>query len=508
MSLVRNADEFLLEYRRIWEKYETLFAPRIAKIRAMYVGESEEGFLEQCLEAHIRSYVVNALLAALNWRLDQNPEDGLPNLIPEVPVRSTLSGTIRFLDYLGLERNTDNPLMIIETKRPSSELPHTLEQAENYSEILSRGLAGAPLSGDWNTWLDNLRDYLRSTQARAQKVPKRIVITNGDWLIIFLNPSGSFLESGNHDLTHILVFENHSDIDNRYCLLFLNLERLQISGETPSLNPGELSFYVDGKVVDQVMFGIRIHYIEQYGIYRYSPVIKLAPIVFIHSRYGGWLRVERPPREHELPHKNDQLLQHLDEFERAAIDLLAEINSRLTTSLQPICLAKHYEEKNDPLCGVTEYKANEYIVVTGDKTHYLLQKSSISFCPYHDWNDCNRDGFVSTQEHIVVRSTSPRSFFISKEIHHCAHSDVKYAKSTPITFANRPRCGPRIGPNGQAFCQIWRFEQYLCCRACVFEEICTKASVFRLPCYSRLAASVSQKKGKKPNTNRRHKECN
>jgi len=68
------------------------------------------------------------------------------------------------------------------------------------------------------------------------------------------------------------------------------------------------------------------------------------------------------------------------------------------------------------------------------------------------------------------------------EPHHCAHRDVISAKGTPITPANRSQCGPRSGRDGQAFCEIWRFEQHLCCRTCAFEEVCLKVAVFQLPC--------------------------
>jgi len=427
---------------------------------------------------------VNAFLAALNWRLDQNPEDELPNLIPEAPVRSQKSGTIRFLDYLGLERQTDNPLLIVETKRPSAGLPRTLEPAATYSEVVSRGLAGESLNGEWNKWLQDLTDYLRSTYARTQKVPKRVVITNTDWLIVFLDPSDAFLEGGSRDPNRLLVLRDDSDIGQRFRELFLHMEYQQVLGETPALTPGELNFHFSSDVVDRAMHGLRLRYIEQHGIYQLLPVIKVAPVVFVRSRYGGWLRVETPPQEHELPHKNDRLSQHLNELERAAKDLLAEVNHRLGTSLQPLRLSRHYEDEMrfDAIRGISECGANEYLVITGDKTHYLLQTPSAPNCPYHDWTFCNRAGISSNPGPIMARSTSPRSFFVSAELHHCAHRDVNSAKTTPITSANRPRCGPRSGQNGQAFCEIWRFERHLCCRTCAFEEVCTKATVFHLPC--------------------------
>ena len=115
MSRVRNADESLLQFRKAFGDYNQLFGPRVAKVRAQY-AKSPVGKLppsvDESLEAHIRVYVVNALLAALNWRLDAKPEDGLPNLLPEAPIASKEKRTIRFLDYLGFERQTNSPLLI------------------------------------------------------------------------------------------------------------------------------------------------------------------------------------------------------------------------------------------------------------------------------------------------------------------------------------------------------------------------------------------------------------
>ena len=80
--------------------------------------------MDESLEAHIRVHVVNCLLAALNWRLNASPEDGLPNLLPEAPIRSTRAKSVRLFDYLGLESGDNSPLLIVETKRPSTSLPY------------------------------------------------------------------------------------------------------------------------------------------------------------------------------------------------------------------------------------------------------------------------------------------------------------------------------------------------------------------------------------------------
>lgn len=484
MTRVRNANEFLLRLRRISEDYERLFAPCIAQIREKYAGKPEEDLLDYSLEVHAREYIVNSLLAALNWRLDARPEEGLPNLVPEVPVRSSERGTLRSLDYLGLERKTDNPLLIVETKRPSAELPQAWRPAATYSEIVMMGLAGEHLKGEWSRWLDDLRDYVRSVYDRIQKAPRRVVLTNGDWLILFLDPSDAFLENGSRDPNRILVFRAPTDIEKRFSELFRHLEHQHVLGETPALTPGELLFHLGPEAVDRAMHGLRLRYIEQQGIYTPAPVIKVAPVVFLRSRYGAWFRVEAPPKDYELPHKEDDLARHLAEVHEAAMDLLCQVNQRLGTSLQPFPLHKHYEDEDGfaAIPGVVKCGGDEFLVITGDKTHYLLPEPSVPDCPYHDWGKCNSAGVPSNPGPILARSISPRSFFISGELHHCAHRDVNSAKASPIAAANQSRCGLRSGQEGEAFCEIWPFEQHLCCRTCVFEKVCTKATVFRLPC--------------------------
>lgn len=484
MSRVRNAGEFLLRLRRIRAHYDQVLRPRFAEIRRRYAGKPEGQFVDQSLEAHARLYIVDSLLAALNWRPGIGSENGRPNLIPEAPIQSVEKKSIRFLDYLGLERDTDLPLLIVETKRPSAPLPYTWKRAESYSEAVSRGLAGEPLKGGWDAWLRDLMDYIRSVHARTQRVPRRVVITNGDWLILFLNPLDAFLEGGNRDPNWILVFEDYTDIERRFRQLFIHLEYQQVLGETPALTQGELTFHLGPEEVDRAMHGLRLLYIEQRGLHsQYSPVIKVTPVVFLHSRRGGWLRVEAPPQEHELPRESTKLPLHLDEVQQAGKDLLAKVNHGLGTMVQPLPLARHYEDEEtfDARRGVEERGADEYLVVTGDKTHYLLQVPSVLDCPYHDWSACKRLG-VCNPGPIMEPSTRPRSFFRSGELHHCAHRDVNSAKAAPITSANQSRCGPRSGKEGDAFCEIWRFEQHLCCRTCAFEEVCTRTTVLWLPC--------------------------
>jgi len=285
---------------------------------------------DESLEHHARCYLINALLAGLNWRLDLSLEEGLPNLLPEATVRSQASGTRRFLDYLGIEHETNKPLLIVEAKRPSSAIPvlATLPDISTTdprpapaqgaipvtgtdSVVISRGLAGKPLSGDWSRWLQDLRDYVRSVNARTGKVPKRVAITNGDWLVLFLRPAEAFIEEGDCDPRSILVFRTSREILQGGAVLFSQLEHQLVLGEAPTLRPVELPFHVEARHIQQAMHGLRLRYEQAKAIYQREPMVYVAPVVFIRTDLGAWLRVESSATQYSIPHMSDQLPAHL-----------------------------------------------------------------------------------------------------------------------------------------------------------------------------------------------------
>ncbi|MDA8397969.1 MAG: hypothetical protein M0Z29_09005 [Actinomycetota bacterium] len=500
---VLNADEFLTRFRGIRGEYLTTVRPLLQRMRASLVVEPTAGETQAKvdLEAHVRVYVVDSFLAALNWRMDVSAADGSLNLMPEMALRSLEKGTTRFLDYLGIERKTGAPLMVVETKRPSSALPMLRESSDmyarvNHSAIVSQGLNGTGLAYEWNKWLDTLRDYVRSVQVQAGRTPARAVITNGDWFILFLDPADSFLEAGARDPAKILVIEGSggwdpnalqaapSEMERRYTEVFEHLEYQRVLGKAPTLSPGTVAFNIQSQNVRRVMHGLKLRYEKLRNVHTPSPHISLAPVLFLQSQFGTWLTVDASNAQFELPHEEKLLAQHLADVEAASKALLAQMNRALGTSIAPTELTSHYADAAsfETLSAVRETSDDEYVVVTGDETHYLRAKPTVSKCSFHDAAASFKRG-VGMAPAIMARSLQPRAFFISGENHHCAHQEVWAAKASPITAANEAGCGSRSGKQGQAFCEIWRVDQYLCCRACVFESVCTKAAVFHLPCH-------------------------
>jgi hypothetical protein len=506
VSRTRNADEFRTAFQQARSEYDRVFRRQIEAVRAQYDPISMErrrADLDESLEYHARCYVINAFLTALNWRLDLALEAGLPNLLPEAGVRSFASGTRRFLDYLGIEHHTNNPLLIVEAKRPSSRLPvlsslpdiasgitntsgvaSAIVATEMDSVVISLGLAGEPLSGEWPTWLDDLRDYVGSVANQTGQAPRRVAITNGEWLVLFLDPTEALLAGGTPDSKSILVYRTADEIIQNGATLFSQLEHQRVLGETPPLRPVELPFHMQAHQIREAMHGLHLRYEQAQAIYHRAPMIHVAPIIFLRTDQDAWLRVEAIDGQYSIPHENERLSGHLEAVRAAGQGLLAEISNTLVLGLSASTIQGHFDDSDSFAVqkAVVKLPGDEYWVVTGEHTHYLTTEPSVPQCPHHDYGNSHTAGVAAEPGPIVRRSVDPRSFFCSRESHHCAHGNVALAKSQQVTPENRERCGSRSSRDGEAFCEIWSFERRLCCRTCAFELVCIKAQTFRLPC--------------------------
>jgi hypothetical protein len=506
---VRNASEFEREIFAIRRFYDEEVKPAIIRNRGEYTNipanNVPKGAKDQVvaqgevlLEAHMRRYYIDAFLKALNWQFES---DSLKNLIQEFPIQSPLKDEIRFLDYFGMNENKDKALLILETKKPSSKLPLPVgnrsgspPKGKSFESIIISSLSGdSELTNEWQEWLNTLRDYSQSVNTKSGHFPKRVVITNGEWLIVFSNPEDTFC-SGCPSLGNVHVYENWTEVEEQNNKIFKLLEYYEVLGEAPPLSLGEVGFYLRSTELDRAMFGLRLMYLEEPEFYLDpSPIIKVVPVIFIRSINGVWFRVEAQNSTHILtiPNKSDFLKEHLESFHQKALELLDKVNTKLGVILKCKSLAAHYADQDffdklTPVVKVTNKsdKYEEYLIATGDKTHYLLKEATVPNCPYHSWDNSYSEGYA-VGAHPVKRSqiNDPRTIFVTDSQHHCSHRHIREAKGSKITIENRDRCGPRSGKDQEAFCEIWKFEQHLCCRTCVFEAVCTKADVFQeLPC--------------------------
>jgi hypothetical protein len=486
LSVVKNANELFIKLQGIYNRYDTLVAPLLAKLRSRYTDAELDTF-QPDLEAHRRCYLINDLLATLNWRLDTKADASLPNLVPEQALPSVEAGHTRFLDYLGFERETQSPLLIVEAKRlldpPALASPDAATDSLSEVTVLARGLRGEKLKGQWSEWLGSLTDYVRSVTTRTGVTPARVMLTDGDIVFVFLDPADAFLSNRNCSTDRIVVFRLRQLTASTANGLFVALEYNEVACNIPLLTPAQLPFFVDPKDVNRAMHGLRVTYETISRIFSPSPMITFSPILLVGSRYGSWITVRGPDLDVEMEREYPRLKRQLENIRRMAGDLLLEVSAVLGSTPSLLSLREHYENEDSFQAhkGVRQV-GNEYFIVTGTNTHYLLDPPVEPSCPHHDWAKSRELGLSTNPGPVLARSIDPRAFFISGESHHCTHRDVGAIKAEPIRPDNRERCGPRSGEDFEAFCEIWRFETHLCCRTCAFLEVCEKAQVFQLPC--------------------------
>lgn len=499
MMEFRHPGQFRDRFALLRESYEERYRKNLQRIRAAY-SNNQTGkpppLVDDCLEYHARTYIINGMFEALNWPLQC--ADGLPALVPEAPIESLERGTRRFLDYFGLSPTSQKPLIVIEAKRPNLPLPSN----EDLPEIITDGIKGDSLGKEWDAILSTLGDYVHSTDERYSYVPHRAVITNGDWLILFLNPARTFVY-GNPDPGDIAVYINRNEIYERAAEIWSYLEYSEVAGnmEARSCSTGDLPFCVDVDKIKRITLGLKLIYSKAPTQYKPRPQINVLPIVLIVSQENVWIYVQRIHHQgFDLPHKYEQLGDHLREISTQSAELLAEVAQSLHRRIELSPIETHYEQddllfnqfKGVNMAGYPDGGVQNFVLVTGTAAHFLRETPSVVDCRYHVWNNSRDDGVAALDGPVVMPSVhGPKSFFIDGRVHHCTHAVVYTAKTSLLNQENRQQCGCRSNPDNAAFCEIIDFEEFLCCRTCVFENICTKAKLFHLPCIRQELASVT-----------------
>jgi hypothetical protein len=191
VSRIRNATDGLLLFRTALRAFNERHKPRIEQIRRKFsdnpLGKPPADF-EDLLEAHVRKYLIDALLGALNWNIVLQEDPEATNLIPEAPIVSVTHATTRYLDYFGMEHGTGQALLIVESKRLGTSLPERKKStptrkigvsSRDMAEIILGGLKGDELLHNWDEWLKTLKDYFVTVRDRGQSAPRRVVITDG-----------------------------------------------------------------------------------------------------------------------------------------------------------------------------------------------------------------------------------------------------------------------------------------------------------------------------------------
>jgi len=334
----------------------------------------------------------------------------------------------------------------------------------------------SPVILEWAEWLNKLHQYVTTLHKQSGHMVQCLAITAGRWWVIFTNPHDTFVALGKVTESNIRVIDERDSVA-RSDEIFDRLARSTLINNPPDLiQPSQLRTYVAPTEVTRLFHALWIARKPDGAHFDAFPQINLYPIVVLERLDGQLLAIidSRQPRI-QMPHDYSQLPRHFHEVQTNSLALLGIVNAELNAAHPASPLAEFPgfpTLANSRLPAVasrrTAYlksstKPDEFLLVTGANTHYCLPNPTVDPCAGHNWSDCLTFHENKLSEPIVSRSFEPAAFFTTLEPHHCAHRSVHDRR--------------------EQHCQIAPFEEFLCCRACVFEQTCWPAAdLNRLPC--------------------------
>lgn len=487
----RSATDFRLAFRRIRDDYTRRFERNVTAIRAALASpERRDPDMEAALEAHVRTYVIDGMLNALRWNIVPSTPDSIENMVPEVQL-DPANGPRRYMDYFGYERTAEEPLLVVEAKRPTP-FPIPPNGSTNTASATVASWVANPTDapGPWKDWIPSLQRYVATVALRTGRYPVRAAITDGNWLVILVNPKDAFGNEGQKEARYIEVFADAGEIDSRYDVVFRLLDQRLVSREASEIAPGAIRGVIDPDRVVRLLHGLRLVYTTTPIIGHLVPTITVMPVILLRSENGCWLRVSRNVVTQNqirfVPNRYEDLPRHLNEVQEDAETLLQRVQQQLDRELKPSPLTDHYaDDAFDSMRGIEALarQKDNFWIATGQATYYLLPEPTVPDCPFHEFGKAAEQQCQALADPLINPSIqTPRAFFTNSQLHHCCHEDVDSSKHVHITEENLTRCGPRSGRYGDVFCEIAPVDELLCCRTCVFQDICTKSEILRLPC--------------------------
>jgi hypothetical protein len=457
--------------------------------RAAYLGER----IAPTLEHNVRKNFINRLLEALGWSLEHVAEEA------RLQAENTL-----FLDYLGVHLENRTPLLMFEAKawekpppRPKNargiDVPAEQLIALSLDRIKSKRSDDAPILAEWTEWLMKLVDYVQNLKEQSGALVGKVAISSGQWLVIFTDPKGTFVDAADVNSENILVFE----IDKYVAQsdqIYGQLSHSQLSDDVPfPLRPAQITTYAPASTIRHLLHALLVHW-ESSGspiMLDTFPRILIYPAVVIERADGKLLVFADTSLGHSvMPTKIEELPPHREKVKSSSETLLLDILSRLgqNRSVSPLSefrgfpsivlrgsvsslVPKDEPDKSSYVKSI-DGRSGEFVIVTGEHTHFILAQSEMPACPGHNWNACHDIGKQVAAPPVLSSSVDPRSYFESGSMHHCAHIDVHDLRTDK--------------------CFIEMFETYLCCKSCVFQPICWPArEAKQLPCIVANAGSAA-----------------
>ena len=430
------------------------------------------------LERQTRVWFHDKLLTLLGWDLGIGGDVG-----QEVRIKAN---TTRFIDYVGMTPDPRaEPVIVFEAKAwdEPAVAPRSAEfGGRSATDLIVDGLRHvrdggeqktSPIVGLWHRHLEQTKRYVCAIHANGGHKVARSVISSGTWMVVFKEPTETFVGSGKVDSSHIEVLEI-DDFLKRGRDMFRLLGRRCLVDESPFvIRVGQLGSYLGSGEATHAFHAVHVRYEESgSSLFRRFPrVLVYAALVFERKDRTTVTVVDERPVE--LPNDNrrseDEMGAHLAMVGGHANDLLERCSAEMDCvfTVHELARFRGFTLDQKPAGRVVKPLGpgpNEWLLVTGRSTHFLRERPEVPACKFHSWAQARAQRVESGPTAVSTPSVGVlRSFFVDQELHHCAHQVVLDRKT--------------------ARCHIAAFDHRICCRACGYVDTCwTQHEISRLPC--------------------------
>lgn len=468
-----TAAEFPELFADLIDRFDASIAPGA---RPEFAGAEAGDPLEHTTRVHF----LDELLALLGWSLGPGGD-----MAEEARIKGD---TTTFIDYLGVEAETNAPALLIEAKvwdkpflapraKVSFEAPKLLGQGINHW----RGGGNAkdsPLAGQWHAHIKQVGGYVRGLKEKYGHDLPRAVVTSGQWIIIFTDPVQAFVEGPVEDVK-IKIFQKQN-FKAQATELFALISKKALAAETPfSVRPAQVSNYLTKVSLVACFHAVHVSY-EASGspIFGRKPRVLIYPALVLLGTDNMLVTVLEESEESLLEYAKDETTDelslglHIGKLADGAAALLARTGAMLDLVLRPAPIvdfpgfpweAMHKPVVTRPITRSNPRERDNWIIVTGQATHFVKEGPDMN-CRFHQWSACNVIRMAAGPSAVSKAVLSPpRALFVDETPHHCAHRDVMDRRE--------PRC------------HIHMIEASLCCRSCNFVSDCWPGNTSPpLPC--------------------------
>lgn len=497
MPRVRTPDEFRTAIDRAREQYKERLTNIVTQWRETQLGRTAPAQFDQIeaqyrdLEAHARHYLIDPLLESLNWEIDKNVSIEFPTV--------SIEGAKRRLDYAGQEGGSGEVLLAVEAKRFSEKLPGSPTSVkETRIERIGRALTQLKqevipdrdtLPAYFLEHISQIRDYVIDTKQDQSDWPGRAVLTNGEWLLLFEDPSDAFGGTETVDLEKIHLFENYGDIRFHAARIFSLLDRYSCSSRPFPTTIEHLSQHVDLANIDGVMYGLFVAVDPIRGFGRTRPTLNVEPILLvrasgIRASEFRWFQIPTGD-DFSFPCGQEDPSSHIRHCKESMDRQRNQLESVLGQELPLIPIKEHYanEEFRDSLPGVTDFERKSFLIVTGDHPHFIRNSSTYSGCHFHSRNPATgQSHYISPDVTPYGPRENPLSFQCVESTRCCVSKRIDDLKSVYMDHDESRVAGAKSRLEAKTFCKIRPIERFLCCKTCVFQEVCESSMLLQMPC--------------------------